>query len=70
MIDHFRNLEERLLRPAVRRSPDEADKLLAMDFIEFGSSGAVSNRQQIVDRLATEKSDGIVGHGLLGSGAV
>ena len=49
MIDFFRNLEERLLRTEVRRSPDEAGKLLASDFIEFGSSGAVYSRQQILD---------------------
>jgi hypothetical protein len=54
MIDLFRDLEERLLRPEVRRSPDEVGKLLAMDFIEFGSSGAVYNRQQILDGLAKE----------------
>ena len=54
MIDFFRDLEERLLRPEVRRSPDEAGKLLATDFIEFGSSGAVYSRQQILDALAKE----------------
>ena len=54
MIDFFRDLEERLLRAEVRRSPDEAGKLLASDFIEFGSSGAVYRRQQILDALAKE----------------
>jgi hypothetical protein len=39
MIDFFRDLEERLLRAEVRRSSDEAGKLLASDFTEFGSSG-------------------------------
>ena len=34
MIDFFRDLEERLLRAEVRRSPDEVGKLLASDFIE------------------------------------
>jgi hypothetical protein len=48
------NLEERLLRAEVRRSPDEAGKLLASDFIEFGSSGAVYSRQQILEALAKE----------------
>ena len=54
MIDFFRDLEERLLRAEVRRLPDEAGKLLASDFIEFGSSGAVCSRQQILDALAKE----------------
>jgi hypothetical protein len=54
MIDFFRDLEERLLRAEVRRSPDEAGKLLASDFIEFGSSGAVYSRQQILEALAKE----------------
>jgi hypothetical protein len=54
MIDLFRDLEERLLRPEVRRSPDQVGKLLAADFIEFGSSGTVFSRQQILDGLARE----------------
>ena len=54
MIDLFRKLEERLLQPEVRRSSDEAGKLLAADFIEFGSSGAVYSRQQILDGFAKE----------------
>ena len=54
MSDFFRDLEERLLQPEVRRSPDEAGKLLAADFIEFGSLGAVYSRRQILDGLAKE----------------
>jgi hypothetical protein len=54
LIDLFRDLEERLIRPEVRRSLDEVGQLLAMDYIEFGSSGAVYNRQQILDGLANE----------------
>jgi hypothetical protein len=54
MSNLFRDLEERLLHPEVRRSPDEAGKLLAADFIEFGSSGAVYSRQQILDGLLKE----------------
>src|SRR5271168_3545918 len=54
MLDLFRDLDERLLRPDVRRSPDQAGILLAADFIEFGSSGTVYSRQQILDGLARE----------------
>jgi hypothetical protein len=54
MNDIFRDLEESLLRAEVRRSPAEAGKFLAPDFIEFGSSGTVHSRQQILDALAEE----------------
>ena len=37
----LRDLEIRLLDPDVRRSPAEIDRLLADEFIEFGSSGRV-----------------------------
>src|ERR1700719_151896 len=46
--------DERLLRAEVRRSSDEAGKLLASDFTEFGSSRAVYSRQQTLDALAKE----------------
>jgi len=54
-MSDFRDLEERLLQPEVRRSPDEAGKLLPADFIEFGSLGAVHSRQQILDVLPKER---------------
>jgi hypothetical protein len=38
----------------VWRSPDEVGKFLASDFIEFGSSGTVYSRQQILDALTKE----------------
>src|SRR5882757_3278675 len=55
MLDHFRDLEERLLRQDVRHSPNEAGALLAADFFEFGRSGIVWSRQQTVDSLAREQ---------------
>jgi hypothetical protein len=51
----FRQLEERLLDPEVRSSGDELSRLLADDFIEFGSSGSIYNKQQIIDSLAREQ---------------
>jgi hypothetical protein len=48
-------LELRLLDPAVRRSPQELDRLLADDFFEIGSSGRVfHNKARIIASLAEE----------------
>ncbi len=44
-------LESSLLRPEIRESFDSLDKLLADDFIEFGSSGLVYNKSDILKRL-------------------
>ena len=54
--DQVRQLEERLLRPEVRRSKVELAQLLADDFREFGSSGRVFDKQQIVDLLQDQPS--------------
>jgi hypothetical protein len=54
MLDHFRELEERLLRQDIRHSPNEAGALLAADFFEFGRSGIVWSRQQTIEGLAQE----------------
>jgi hypothetical protein len=51
----FRDLEERLLQSATRRSPEEVGSLLAVDFVEFGSSGSVYDRQQVIDGLGQEQ---------------
>ena len=50
----FRELEERLLRPDVRRTPAAVGDLLADEFVEFGSSGRVFNKQQSIDALRAE----------------
>jgi len=47
-------LEESLLDPAVRRNRAAVEKLLAEDFLEFGSSGLVWTRDQIIDHMANE----------------
>jgi hypothetical protein len=46
--------ELRLLDPAVRRSPDEAGRLLDPDFREFGAFGRVWDRRSILDSMAAE----------------
>lgn len=51
---HLRVLEERLLQLEVRNSSDDVAALLADDFIEFGSSGQVFDKRQIIDNLQAE----------------
>jgi hypothetical protein len=50
----LRRLEEELLNPEVRRSPDQVGDLLSDDFVEFGSSGGVFNKQQVIEALEHE----------------
>jgi hypothetical protein len=50
----LRRLETDLLRPEVRRSPQVLLSLLAEEFCEFGSSGRIYTRQEIIDYLQTE----------------
>jgi len=47
-------LEESLLQPEIRRSPAEVARLLADEFVEFGSSGRVYEKQSIIDELSQE----------------
>ena len=50
----LRRLEEEFLNPEVRRSPDQVGDLLSDDFVEFGSSGGVFNKQQVIAALEQE----------------
>lgn len=52
---HLRAFEEALLDPAVRRDRARVEQFLAEDFEEFGSSGRVWTRTQILDELAGER---------------
>ena len=52
--NHLRQLEERLLQPNVRKSAEEVSELLAHEFIEFGSSGRIFDKQQIIASLQME----------------
>lgn len=51
----FRELEERLLQPDVQKSARDVMDLLADEFIEFGSSGRVFDKQQIINSLQNER---------------
>lgn len=50
--DEIRKLEERLLEAEVRASAAELDALISADFVEFGSSGRVYDKQATVSALA------------------
>lgn len=51
----LRALEERLLQPEFRRDRLAVSALLADDFVEYGSSGRVFDKHQILDILQTEQ---------------
>jgi hypothetical protein len=52
--EHIRELEERLLRPEVRRSRQALAELLADDFVEFASDGAAYDKARVIDALQVE----------------
>ena len=54
LTEHLRQLEELLTQPDIRRSSQELNQLLADDFREFGGSGRVFDKQQIIDALKTQ----------------
>lgn len=47
-------LEQELLTNSTRRNRERLEQLLAPDFFEFGSSGNVWSRDEILSRLPTE----------------
>lgn len=49
--EKLRNLEERLLDPDIRQSSAEVGKLLADEFVEFGSSGTIYDKRSIIADL-------------------
>ena len=50
----FRELEESLFRPEIRSSPSAVDRLLADEFVEFGSSGRAYGKRDVVEGLQNE----------------
>jgi hypothetical protein len=54
----LRALEERLLSAEGRSSRETVDALLADEFLEFGSSGSAFGKQEAIEGLAKESSDG------------
>ena len=52
--EFFRDLEQSLLRPDVRASATAVDRLLADDFVEFGSSGHAFGKKDVMEALQGE----------------
>lgn len=50
----LQSLDEQLLDPQLRRKPERVAALLAEDFREFGSSGRVFDKTQIMQELLQE----------------
>jgi hypothetical protein len=50
----LQELELELLRPVVRQSPERLSSLLADGFREFGSSGRIFSKNEIIEALSTE----------------
>ena len=48
------DLELKLLDPKIRKDKGELEALLAKDFFEFGSSGKVWSRAEIIESLQNE----------------
>jgi hypothetical protein len=47
------DLEQKLHSSAIRNSERELNNFLSSDFLEFGSSGIVYNRQEVIAALGT-----------------
>jgi hypothetical protein len=50
----LRQLEEDLFQPELRRNPEKTSRYLADDFREFGSSGRIYTKAEILAELTSE----------------
>jgi hypothetical protein len=50
----IRSLEEELFKQPVRGSPELVTNLLADNFVEFGRSGRIYNKQEVISSLASQ----------------
>jgi|RhiMetdeSRZDD1v2_1073273.scaffolds.fasta_scaffold1529563_1 hypothetical protein len=46
--DEIREVEEQLVTPSVRASADALDRLVSDQFVEFGSSGRVYTKREVI----------------------
>ena len=53
-VQELQRLEEELLRPEVRRCPEKMAALLADDFLEFGRSGRIYDKVNILETVAQQ----------------
>ena len=49
--DEVRDLEEQLTKPVVRGSAEALDRIISDEFVEFGSSGQVYTKRDVVAQL-------------------
>ena len=49
--NEIRELEDQLANPAVRASVDALERLVSDDFVEFGSSGRVYTKRDVIDQM-------------------
>jgi hypothetical protein len=54
--EHLLLLEQTLLQHDARSKIEVLDRLLADDFVEYGSSGRIFNKQVILKRLPSEQT--------------
>ena len=52
----IKKLEEKLLSNEVRNSEEELNKLLADDFLEYGKSGDVYTKKNVIEDLLQEEN--------------
>ena len=52
---HLFNLETKLANSTIRKSPQELEELLDDNFVEFGSSGKIYDKQKIKEELGAEQ---------------
>lgn len=52
--EHLYSLETALLKEEVRKSPELLNELLADDFIEYSSTGAIFDKENVLNRLPSE----------------
>lgn len=53
-LNLIRRLEEELFKQTIRGSPEAVSRLLADDFVEFGRSGGVHRKDEVISSLAAE----------------
>jgi hypothetical protein len=56
-LDLIRGLEQELFRQSVRGSPDAVNNLLADSFVEFGRSGSIYEKNEVIQSLAAESTE-------------
>lgn len=57
--EYLYSLETTLLKEEVRKSSDLLNELLVDDFIEYSSTGAIYDKENVLNRLPSEDDPGI-----------